>query len=305
MVYLELLRQYLKNDIHMKNFSKILFIVFVVALIFASCKEPQETATKGYLKCYVDESLYNLIKTERDTFIALYPQSKIDLVKVTAREGIAAMLNGEAKLFISSRNLNDEEKSFFEKTKPSVRALKFCYDAVVPIVKENESAKQIKLDDLKKLLTGQLSNYKIFIPEKNSGVYEFVKTIMLENKEPVNVTVVKNENEVIDEVKSSKNILGLVGLNSLSGVKGVKILDVGRSLKGRDEEIVYYYPYVAYLVTENYPLQRLTTIIINDVGGVATGFATFLTFNKGQEIVAKNDLGPATVPVKMVQTNRR
>lgn len=288
----------------MKNFSKILLIVFFVALIFASCKEPQETATKGYLKCYVDESLYNLIKTERDTFIAQYPKSKIDLVKVTAREGIAAMLNGEAKLFISSRNLNDEEKSFFDKTKPGIRALKFCYDAVVPIVKENESAKQIKLDDLKKLLTGQLNNYKIFIPERNSGVYEFVKTIMLENKELVNVSVVKNEDEVIDKVKSSKNILGLVGLNTLSGVKGVKILDVGRSLKGIDE-IVYYYPYVAYLVTENYPLQRLTTIIINDVGGVASGFATFLTFNKGQEIVAKSDLGPATVPVKMVQTNRR
>jgi phosphate transport system substrate-binding protein len=288
----------------MKKANKNIVLILLAAIILISCKEPVESPTKGTLTCYVDESLYKLLQTERDTFVAMYPQSKIELVKTTAREGVAAMLNGEAKMFVSSRILNDEEKTFYDKTKPTVRSFKFCYDAVVPVVKEKESADKITMDDIKKMLSGELNKFQIFIPEKNSGVYEFLKTNVLENKDPVNVSVVKSEEDVLDKVKSSPKALGFIGLNTLSGVKGVKILNVGKHVEGKDEP-EYYYPYVGYLVSEVYPLQRLTAIIINDVGGVASGFSTFLTWNKGQELVAKNDLGPATVPVKMVQTNRR
>jgi len=289
----------------MKNLSKIFLIPFVFFLLIAwGCSEKEETPIKGVLRCYVDESLYNLIKAERDTFVVLYPQSKIELVSVTAREGIAAVLNGETKLFISSRNLNDEEKTFVDKTKSDVHAFKFCFDAVVPIVRESESTYKIKETDIKDILSGNAKTFKIFVPERNSGVYEYLKEKVRDNKELVNVSIVKNEADVIEKIKSTKRSLGFVGLNSLANIKGVKILEVGKSVKGRDEAL-YYYPYVAYLVSENYPLLRLTSIFVNDYGGVASGFATFLTSNKGQEIVAKNNLGPATVPVKMVETNRR
>jgi phosphate transport system substrate-binding protein len=288
----------------MKNFNKILFFILSFAIIFISCKERSETPIKGNLTCYVDESLYNLIKAERDTFVATYKNTKVDLVSVKSREGIAAALNGEAKMFVSSRMMNKEEQDFYDKIKPQIKAYKFCYDGVVPIVKKNEPAENIKLDDIKKLLVGELKSYKIFIPERNSGIYEYLKTVMLENKEPVNISVVKSEEEVIEKVKTINKALGFIGLNSFQENKGVKILEVGKSVKGRDE-LLFYYPYIAYLVSENYPLLRLTAVFVNDYGGVATGFTSFLTSNKGQEIVAKNNLGPATVPVKIVQTNRR
>jgi phosphate transport system substrate-binding protein len=288
----------------MKNRNKILFFIFTLALFIASCKEPHESPIKGTLKCYVDESLFNLIKAERDTFVTTYKNTKIELVSAKAREGIAAVLNGEAKMFVSSRNMNDEERDFYNKTKPPVKAYKFCYDGVVPIVKENEPAENIKFEDIKNLLGGQLHNYKVFIPERNSGIYEYLKTNVLENKEPVNVSIVKNEEDVIEKVKSTKKGLGFIGLNNFEEKKGIKILEIGKSVKERDE-VLYYYPYIAYLVSENYPTLRLTAIFINDVGGVATGFTSFLTANKGQEIVAEKKLGPATVPVKIVQTNRR
>jgi len=288
----------------MKNRSKTLLLAFALILFIVSCQERQETPIKGTLKCYVDESLYNLIKAERDTFVTTYTKTKIELVSVKAREGIAAVLNGEAKMFVSSRSFNSEEQDFYDKTKPSVRAYKFCYDGVVPIIRKNDPAENIKLEDIKKLLEGQLHNYKVFIPEKNSGIYEFLKTNVLENKEPVNVSVVKNEEEVIEKVKSTNKGLGFIGLNSFMDTSKVKILEVGKTIKERNE-VFYYYPYIAYLVSENYPMQRLTAIFINDVGGVATGFTSFLTANKGQEIVSKFNLGPATVPVKIVQTNRR
>ncbi|MFA7227793.1 MAG: substrate-binding domain-containing protein [Melioribacteraceae bacterium] len=285
----------------MKKYNSIPVILFVFAIIFNfGCKERHLSPTKGSLKCYVDESLYNVVKAARDSFVVVYPESKIELITVKAREGIASILNGDAKLFISSRNLNDEEKSFLKKQKTDVRDYKFCYDAVVPIVSEDNPKENVIVADLQKMLKGEIRNFSVFVPEHNSGVYEYLKTILLDKQEPQNVTIVKSEEETINRVRETKNGLGFVGLNTLENVKGVKILEVGSKVRS-DGEVLYYKPYVAYLVTQSYPLIRTTAIFINDYGtGLAAGFLTYLTSYEGQKIVSKNNLGPATVPIKMV-----
>jgi phosphate transport system substrate-binding protein len=276
-------------------------------LVLTSCQTDREISpTKGTLKCYVDESLYKVINDEKEAFIKIYPESKIELVKVSAREGVTAILNGKTELFISSREFNEEEKKYYEQVKSEVRGFKFCYDAVVPIVSKKDAKEKTTLDELKKILSGQTLGYSVILPEQNSGVYEYLKLKLLEKKEPIGVFVVKNEREVIKKIENSKKCLGFVGLNSIKiDSDKVKILDVAfKVVEGTDNN--YYKPYVAYLLSKSYPLVRTTAIFVNDVGiGLASGFATFLTSHDGQKVVADNNLGPATVPVKMVELNRR
>lgn len=285
----------------MKKYNSIPLFLLLFAIIFNfGCKERHLSPTKGSLKCYVDESLYNIVSTVRDSFVVHYPESKIELIPVKAREGIALILNGEAKLFVSSRNLNDEEKSFLKKQKSDIRDYKFCYDAVVPIVRGDNPRENIIVADLKGMLRGQKGDFKLFVPEHNSGVYEYLRDSLLEKQELVNVTIVKSEEETIKKVKETKNGLGFVGVNTLEKANGVKILEVGSKVRS-DGEVLYYKPYVAYLATQTYPLVRATAIFINDYGiGLAAGFLTYLTGNEGQKIISKNNLGPATVPIKIV-----
>jgi len=290
----------------MKAIFNLTIILSVVLFILTSCQDREISPIKGSLKCYVDESLYKVINDEKDAFIKVYPESKIELVSVTAREGITAILNNKTELFISSRELNDEEKKYCEQVKSEVRGFKFCYDAVVPIVSQKNSKEKTTIDELKKILSGQTLGYSVFLPEQNSGVYEFLKIKLLENRIPIGVSLVKNEREVIKKVENSKRCLGFVGLNSIkTDSDKVKILDVAsRIIEGTDDN--YYKPYVAYLLSESYPLVRTTAIFLNDIGvGLASGFATYLTSHDGQKVVADNNLGPATVPVKMVELNRR
>lgn len=285
----------------MKKYNSVFVFPLIFAIVFNyGCKERTLSPIKGSLKCYVDESLYNIVKAERDTFVVLYPESKIELEIVKAREGIASVLNGEARMFVSSRNLNDEERTFSNEQKSEMRGFKFCYDAVVPIVRDYDSKNQITIDEIKKILKGETTGFTVFVPEHNSGVYEYLKANLLDKQELKNVSIVKSEEETIGKVKATKKSLGFVGLNTLANVTGVKILEVGSKVRS-DGEVLYYKPYVAYLVTQSYPLVRTTTIFINDIGiGLASGFATFLTSYEGQKIVSQNNLGPATVPVKMV-----
>jgi ABC-type phosphate transport system substrate-binding protein len=291
----------------MKTIFNLMTLLSVALLVLTSCQPDREISpTKGTLKCYVDESLFKLINDEREAFIKIYPESKIELVKVTAREGITAILNGKTRLFISSRELNEEEKKYCEQVKSEVRGFKFCYDAVVPIVSKKDAKEKTTLEELKKILSGQTLGYNVFIPGQNSGVYEYLKLKLLDNKEPIGVSIVKNEREVIKKIENSKKFMGFVGLNSIkTDSDKVKILDVAfKVIEGTQDN--YYKPYVAYLLSESYPLVRTTAIFLNDIGaGLASGFATFLTDHDGQKVVADNNLGPATVPVKMVELNRR
>jgi phosphate transport system substrate-binding protein len=286
-----------------KQFRAVPFLLILI-ILFTACQERKISPIKGSLKCYVDESLLNLVTVERDSFVARYPGSKIELVSAKAREGIAAVLNKEADIFISSRNLNDEERIFFDKSESTMRGFKFCYDAVVPIVNEKDLKDQITLDEIKDLLSGKTRNYALFVPEHNSGVYEYLKEKFKELKELKNISIVKSEEEAIQKIKQKNRSISFVGINTLQNVKGIKTLDVG-VVRSKDD-ILYFKPYVAYLIGQTYPLTRTTTIFINEIGiGLASGFSTFLTSYEGQKIVSNYNLGPATVPVKMVELNRR
>lgn len=66
-----------------------------------------------------------------------------------------------------------------------------------------------------------------------------------------------------------------------------------------------YKPYQAYIALNNYPLCRNIYAILNDPrNGLASGFASFLTSDRGQKIILKTGIVPATQPVRIVNINK-
>jgi phosphate transport system substrate-binding protein len=284
-----------------KKWINIFFAISLIYIIGGCEQEKKETPTKGYVKCLVDESLINVIEDERKEFLELYKDAKIDLQVVKAREGIASVLNGEAKMFVSSRAFNKEERDFIEKTKSDVTIYKFCLDGLTVIANYGCLIDSIKIEELNDILLGKSKKFSIFLPEANSGIYEVVKNDFLNGKNPTGSEILNSEKDVIEKVTNTKNSIGLVGLNSLKDYKRVRILKVG-SVGNVFLKNAFYEPIPGYLVNGSYPLVRTTYVILNEIGvKVASGFTAFLTSYEGQKIVLKNNLGPATVPVKLRQ----
>lgn len=284
----------------MKNFIVLVFFVLSFILI-NGCDERPESPVKGSLVVYADESIFPVVKIQVDTFLVLYPDAKIDLIKLSAREGIAKMINDKAELFISSREFNEEEHQAVIQNKLDIKTMKFCYDGIAAITSYETQLENISFEQLQDLLNGKFTQVTTVVPGKNSGVYEYLSKEILNGSELNNSEVVQSESEVIEIVKSSINKIGFVGFNLLNDSSQVRILNLGLRVQGGLQDS-YLEPHPGYFVQRLYPLSRTCVIFLNEVNiGLASGFATFLTGNDGQKIVLENNLGPAAVPVKVVQ----
>lgn len=277
------------------------FILIISVFFFSSCEEKKFTPTKGEANAAADESLFRVTESARNEFEKMYVNAKVNLSKLTAREAIPQLFEGKIQLFVCGRGLNEEELDYVNKNnkRDVIKQFKFCYDGVVLLVQKSDKRENISLKELRNMLNGADRSYKIFMPPFKSSTYEYMKSAILGGKDPANVKLLKTESEVMDEVKKTPNSLGLLGLNVIADSTSYKFLKVcsDETTSGGPE---YFEPHQGFLINGSYPLSKLCYVFINEVYiGVAGGFATFLTGNEGQQIVLKQKLGPAAVPVNL------
>ena len=185
--------------------------------------------------------------------------------------------------------------------KDEIQQFKFCYDAIVLAVQKSDKRENISMREVKDMLNGVNRSYKIFMPPFISSTYEYIKSAILGGKDPANVKLMDSEKAVLEQVKKTPNSMGLVALNVIADSSDYKFLKVAsdETSSGGPE---YFEPHKGFLVNGSYPMSKLCFIFTNEiVTGVGGGFATFLTGNDGQRLVLKQNLGPATVPVRLKQ----
>ena len=77
--------------------------------------------------------------------------------------GIKDVIGGVSEIGMSSRELKDEEKS-------SVEGTTIAYDGIALLVNPNNSVKNITLEDVKKIYTGEITNWKELGGDRKSVV---------------------------------------------------------------------------------------------------------------------------------------
>ncbi len=275
----------------------LIYIVISSLLLFGCYSERKDTPTRGNLTVYVDESVYPLLKDEAAAFEKDYPKAKIELKSIVTNGGMEKILNGETKMFISTRDFNKKESAFITENKLNILAYKFVYDGVAVITAKNQKLDYISTSDLKDVLEGNNKKFTAVIPDSNTGTYNTIRKDLLGGKNPTNVEYVLDEKSISEKIEHNPNTIGFESINLIQDSSHIKILKVG-DLKVRDGEIAYYTPHPAYIYKDYYPLRRTIYIFLSEVGqGLGSGFTTFLTSDDGQKVALKDNIAPAAVPV--------
>lgn len=305
---------------------QLLPLFLVSVFVLGACKQKPkdgrtDTYTTGTVAIAADESFQPIVQEEIDVFEALYPMADIVPHYVTEVEAVNLLLKDSLRLAITSRRLTPEEKYSFNSRKFFPQEIKIATDGLALITNLENPDSLISVDAIRSILTGEKTHWKDIYPDsrlgeihlvfdnKNSSTVRFAIDSICRGKQLAgNVSALKTNKEVISFVSKTPGAMGIIGVNwlsdrndstGLSFNKEVRVMSVSHSTRPTIENS--FKPYQAYLYYGDYPLARDLYALVNDPrNGLCWGFSGFLTSYRGQLIIQKSGLLPATQAVRIV-----
>ena len=299
---------------------------FFFLLLLFSCQNKvkdkfTDTYTSGVIPIAVDENFKPIVQEEIDVFVALTPKASIKPIFTTETDALNLLLKDSVRLAVATRPLSSKEEKYLNSKSFYPHSHKFAQDGLALIVNKNNQDTMITVSDIRRILMGQAINWNEVFPKSNLGKFQIVfdnqssSTIryaidsICDGKSLSKKLYAQNNNlEVIDFVSRTPNAIGIIGVNWLGNKKDTTNLSFRNEIKvmavSNESDATLansYKPFQAYLFYGYYPLTRYVYVILNDPrGSLPSGFTSFLTSDRGQRIILKSGLVPATQPVRVV-----
>lgn len=281
-----------------------------------------DTPTSGSISISVDETFSPILESQVHTFESLYKNASIKASYKPEAFVIQDLLQDSARLVVMSRQLTPEENQVFERIKLRPRVTKIAIDAIAFIVHPENPDVNMTLDQARSIFTGKITTWKELNPQsplseitvvfdnKNSSTVRYVLD-SLTNQQPLpaNSFAAESNEALVDYVAQNKNAIGVIGVNWISDRDDTTAIDFLNRIKvvglattpNPTTEDDYVRPYQGYIAQRMYPLLRDVYIVSREArAGLGTGFASFVAGDKGQRIILKSGLVPATMPVRVI-----
>ena len=297
-----------------------LYLLVFLFILMSSCSSNEnpfsygnDTHSRGTMKLLVEDSFKPLFKTSIYTFESQYPKAKITVKYDSEEEIIKAFFNDSVKTICISREFTKKEKEVLKSKRIEVRSDKIAEDAIALIIHPSNPDSLMTVKQIKDIILGKTTSWpdlkmkiNIVFDKQNSANFNYLKKLCDLKGLPLNLFAVQSNEEVINYVKKNKSALGIIGLNWISDsddfetlgfVDGINVVAVAK-----DNVSDYFKPYAGYIFTKEYPLSREIWLINKaKKSGLNTGFVLFMKGDKGQLIVQKSALVPASAPVRLIQ----
>lgn len=284
-------------------------LVFILPLfLFIACKQKpksndgEASRVSGTLKLLVDESFSSVLEDQIEVFKLDYPDAKFELVQGNENKILPTFLNDSVRVAVLSRMLTPDEEKAYSKRSIPIFTSRFAIDGIALITGNDNPDSTITADEVVSIMKGTSASGKqlVFDNAYSSTLRYFKDLSQIKELPKSGIYTLQNNKDVIKYVAEHKNYIGVVGVNWLikngrdqqDFTDQVKVMGV-KNTKGKKGDDTFYKPTQKNLIDGIYPFLR-NVYIINAEGknGLGTGFATWLTGQRGQLIVLKSGLGP-------------
>ena len=279
-----------------------------------------DTPTYGEISIVSDETLLPVCDYEIQVFQGLYTYAKIKPIYLPEREAFKLLLSDSVRFILSTRKLLKAEEDFFASKNFYPRQREIAKDALAIIVNPDNKDTIISVETIKDILTGKIKQWKevnkksklqniqvVFDNQKSSTVRYVVDTITKGVPLTTGLSAMDYNKDVINYVAKNNNAIGIIGVNwvsdrtdstNLSFLKKIRVAWISKEKIATYKNS--YKPFQAYVALKQYPLTRsIYAITTEPRQGLASGFAAFLASQRGQLIILKSGILPATQPVNI------
>jgi phosphate transport system substrate-binding protein len=300
---------------------KLLGFSFVFFLLFQSCKQKADNTAytdgpqSGTAVFAADESCQPIVDEELYVFKALDPAAKPEMIYRPENDVIRLLLSDSVRMAILTRNLNSDELKALKTRNLLPEVNRFAIDAVALIVNRTSDDTLITVNEIKKMLNGQTKSDKnIVFDNPSSSLVRYLKDFSGNQELKLkNVFALKSNKEVIKYVSTHPGSIGITGFSWLydpdgdyaDAVNNVKIMAV-KDEASKKYATQYFQPSQTSLALNQYPLSR-GLYIVNCTArrGLGTGFAMFMTSERGQRIILKSGLLPDSIPEREIVIKKK
>jgi phosphate transport system substrate-binding protein len=310
--------------------AKFAFYTFAIASFFLiSCNSNSgkklSTPTSGKERIVCDETFKPIIEDEINVFNSLYDQATINSVYQTENSAINSLLKDSTHLAIVTRRLTDAEKKHFESKQLMPREILVAYDAIAIIEHPSNNDSMLTMSQLGDIFTGKITTWdqlnrknnhkkiKIIFDNPNSSTISYVTNKITKNVPIKNAVAALTNKEVIENVSQEENSIGIIGVNWISDRDDTTCMNFLKTIRvvalSNENVATYsnsYKPFQGYIATGEYPIRReLLCLLTEPHTGLCSGFVSFLTSDRGQRIILKSGILPATQTLRLVEVNSK
>jgi phosphate transport system substrate-binding protein len=265
----------------------------------------------GLIRIACDESFQNLMDAEIAAFEIRYDSAYIIPIYTNETNAIRLMLSDSVRFALTTRDINSQERRAFEDKKRTVKKSLVAFDGVALIANLRNQDSIIGLPNLKKILTGDVTEWsqinpasklgtiRVLFEGNESGVLRYALDSIIRggNLSP-NLYALNNSAEVIEKVTQMPGAIGLIGFSLLSDETNsssfalrnkIRLIRVSKSENATLENS--YLPYAGNIIREDYPLWRPVYVLLSDPrSGLSSAFSIFVVNEIGQKVIQKSGL---------------
>jgi len=277
------------------------FILSVVFMGIIGCSDKDQNIdkpslpTRGKLVIGVDESLRPVVDSEIKTFSFLYPDAAVTPLYLPEKQVAEKLLANEIQTGLICRNLYEDELEFIKsKYRHNPQTFKLADDEIVAAVNNANPLNSISYDNLKKILSGKITDWKelnpalgdkspvVVVITGSSSINRYFSSLN-NSLSTVSVYALDTTAEVIDYVKNNPSAIGIVG--------GSWFFKIGSNYQ--DVKLLTYTKDNPAAEDRNQDLYREVYAVNHEPFiGLGNGFISFMASQKGQMILEKAGMTP-------------
>lgn len=272
----------------------------IAAIVFACSKEkPKEidTPNKGEITVETDESFKSVMEALAERYMALNPETKINVVIKKEDLGLLDLLDRKVRIAVMSRELSQKEKEAYD-TKINLPWLpgKFAADAVLFVVPKDSPLESISMDEIFTELNSDKK--RLIFDGTNSSNLNFIAQKFKKDPSQLKFSIINGNENVAEQLKNYPDKIGVISYNTISrpfGEEAQKLRNELKILKVVKDNISYDVSN-DNLKNMTYPFTRVLYFVSNEAYyGLGNGFIRFSCQQLGQIVVEKEGLQPYNI----------
>lgn len=283
------------------------YILPILFLLIASCTKKTDKVVddphQGTITIEADESFKSVMEALTDAYMAVNPQTTINLVTKKEDLGFLDLLNGKARVVVMSRELTEQERAAYDaKVDLKWQPAKFAGDAVVFVVPKNSTRNALTYQEIQESLNSDRKD--LIFDGNNSSNINFVAQKLNKNPADLKYSIIAGNENLIKQLTDYPDKIGVVSLNTISrpyGAEAEKLRDMVKVLPVTSDGKTYE-PSLENIKNMQYPFTRVLYLLTNEgYYGLGNGFIRYACTQVGQIVVEKEGLQPYNTYKREVQ----